>query len=132
LFLPAIVCLTGCGPNVSKLEKFARDREAPVIIKALTACQKAKGDFPPAAAVASDLIPYTPAGVKLNFWSGVYADEYTAWQYRRDGSPGQYELLIRVEQGAYLQYIFEKGVGTWYFTYDTGDLSGRNKIFILP
>jgi hypothetical protein len=122
---------TGCKPSDSDLTKIARDREATPIIEALAAYQQAKGSFPPEASAASDLASYAPAGVKLNFWVS-YADDYTAWIYRQGGSPGEYEIFTRVGHDDYLRYSFEKGAGTWIWSWDTGDVIRRPKITLTP
>ena len=108
---PLLVVLAfcaGCTRSDSELTKIAQDREAMPIIKALLAYQKAKGNFPPEASVASDLAPYAPAGVKLNFtdWS-IVGDEYKGWHYDRyDRSPGTWQMATRVGHDDYLTYRF--------------------------
>ena len=137
--LLAIMALcAGCGRSESALTKIARDREANPIIKALAAYQKAKGDFPPVASVASDLAPYAPAGVKLNLWSSS-ADDYKAWKYTRnvspgqpDGPPGQYWFSIKVSKDVDLIYQFEKGSGAWALLDYGWDVLTRPNISLPP
>jgi len=127
----ALAFCSGCKPSDSDLSKIARDREAKPIIEALAAYQKAKGDFPPEASASSDLAPFAPAGVKLNF-PPIFVDDYTTWKYRHDGSPGEYEISTRVGHDDYLEYRFEKEAGAWIWSWDTGDVIRRPKISLPP